>query len=314
MKSSNPVVSIVVLNLNGKDCLGKCLRSLFESKYENKEIIVVDNGSTDGSQDFVKSQFPSVKLIENQKNLGFGPGNNVGIKNATGDFVLFLNNDVLLDPDCIGILTTKMVQEEDIGVIGCKIYVGSLNKVIQHAGGTLDPSGSGILIGYLEKDVGQYDEEKNVDWVHGAAFLVRKSVFKDVGMFDPIYYPIYHDEVDLCYRAKKFGYKIRYEPSAEVYHFEDIGSEKTFKTAFFRIRNTLIFACKYTSAIRLPLLPFLHVKIIINGLKSPKYHNMSKLKAIDLIIAYVKAFAWILESLPIIMEDRCAIKQKEVRA
>lgn len=298
------MVSIIILNYNGIDFLTKCLSSLSLSKYSNTEILVVDNGSTDGSQNIVRTKFPYIKLIENNKNMGFGSGNNIGIENSKGEFILFINNDVVLEPDCINLMVEKMIQEENIGIIGAKIYVGNLKETLQYAGGKIDPSGSGILIGYLEKDFGQYDTEKNVDWVHGATFMVRRKVFSDVGFFDPIYYPIYHDEIDLCFRASIFRYEIRYLPPAKAYHFEDITSKKTYKTAFFRIRNTLIFAFKFSSPFKLFLIPWLHVRIMINGLKSPKYRFISKTGTKDLVLAYFKAYLWILSSLPLIMQHR----------
>jgi GT2 family glycosyltransferase len=207
----------------------------------------------------------------------------------------------------------RVQSKKDFWIFGCKIYFGHLNKVIQYAGGKLDRSGSGVLTGYFERDYGQYDQESEVDWVHGAAFAVRKNLFDKIGHFDPIYYPIYHDEIDLCYRARKSGYKVLYVPAAVAYHFENTSSERISKTAFYRIRNTLIFAFKYYPVLSLFLLPFLHAKSIANGLRTPKYKQMPKVRILSLINSYITATIWILRSLPLIMQDRYLERQQRNR-
>lgn len=306
---SRSLVSVIILNLNRKFYLKKCLNSVLNSSYKNIEMIVVDNGSTDGSQQLVKKEFSEVRLIEINQNLGFGGGNNIGIENAMGNLLFLINNDVVLDPLCIEHLVEKALIRKDVGVFGCKIYFGYLENVLQHAGGILDRSGSGILKGLLEKDLGLYNVESEVDWVHGAAMMIRKEVFEKIGLFDLIYYPIYHDEIDLCYRARKAGVKVLYVPLAIVHHYETVKASKTLKTAFLRIRNQLIFVFKFYKLQDLLKLAFYEMKMVVNSTRSSKYENFSVGQKAEMLLALIKAFFWIIINLDILVMHRYSSRQ-----
>jgi hypothetical protein len=299
-----PLVSIIILNLNRKDYLEKCLQSIYNNSYKNCEVIVVDNGSTDGSQELVRKKFPYVKLIENSQNLGFGGGNNIGIKNARGDLLFLINNDVVLDHLCIQKLVEKSLLRKDVGIFGCKIYFGHLGNVLQHAGGILDKSGSGTVRGLLEKDSGFYDIDCEVDWVHGAAMMVRREVFEKVGIFDRIYHPIYHDEIDICYRARKAGFKVLYVPKAVVYHYEEAKGLKTLKTAFLRIRNQFIFVFKFYNIRDLLKVPFYEMKMVLSRSRSPKYRAFSVDQRVKMLLAFVRAFLWVIGNLDVVLAHR----------
>lgn len=309
MYTDEYLVSVIILNMNRKSYLRKCLNSVLNSSYKNLEVIVIDNGSTDSSQTLVKKEFPKVKLIENQQNLGFGGGNNIGIKNARGKLLFLINNDIFLDHLCIEKLVEKAMSKEDVGIFGCKIYFGYLNNILQHAGGILDNSGSGILRGFFEKDSNLYNIEYEVDWVHGAAIFIRKRVFEEIGLFDTIYHPIYHDEIDLCYRAFKSGFKILYIPTAIVYHYESVKSLKTLKTAFLRIRNQLIFVFKFYKLKDLLKLPFYEMKMVVNSSRSSKYEDFSVGQKAEMLLALMKAFFWIILNLDILMMHRYSSRQ-----
>lgn len=302
--SSYPLVSTVILNYNGRELLRNCLRSTLRSRYPNLEIIVVDNGSMDGSQELVKREFSNVKLIENNQNLGFGGGNNIGIENASGDLLFLINNDVVLDHLCIQRLVEKALLRGDAGIFGCKIYFGYLKNVLQHAGGILDKSGSGTVKGLLEKDVGLYDIDSEVDWVHGAAMMIRREVFEKIGTFDRIYHPIYHDEIDICYRARKAGSKVLYVPKAIVHHYESAKGLKTLRTAFLRIRNQFIFVFKFYNARDLSKVPFYEMKMVLSRFRSPKYKAFSVDQKAQMLLAFVKAFLWVIRNLDVLLTHR----------
>lgn len=264
-----PKVFVIVLNFNGKEDTRDCLDSLKSliADRGSVEIVVVDNGSTDGSVEAIKKQilgskFP-VHLIENQENLGFAGGNNVGIKFALekgADFVLILNNDTFVDPNLVGQLLRVAGPDKKAGVLGPKIYFASgfeyhqgrykpsdLGKVIWYAGGKTD--WENILFshrGVDEVDQGQYDQVEETGFVTGCAMLVKKEVFEKIGFFEERYFA-YLEDVDFCERAKKAGFKLVYAPSAFLWHkiartSGGIGSEVQ---DYYLTRNRLLFGFHY---------------------------------------------------------------------
>lgn len=299
MKS--PLVSVVILNLNGKELLRSSMRCVLASEYENLEVIVVDNGSTDGSQEMVKNEFPLLNLIENKTNLGYGEGNNVGIRKSRGEFILLLNNDAEVDRNCICELLKAARKDEKIGILGCKVYFADSN-LIQHAGGKITNSGA-PLIGYLDVDTGQFEQECDVDWVIGAAFMVRRKVFDTIGLFDPIYTPIHYDDVDLCYRADKSDFRVVYVPRAIAYHHEkDISRvvSKDPRRVFLRNRNRLIFIFKNFPVTALVKWPIYELQRALISASSGETESFSFKGGRGLL----KAYLWIISNLNTIIKSR----------
>jgi GT2 family glycosyltransferase len=246
LANQQPSVSIIVLNINGTNDLRRCLDSIDRLSYANREVIVVDNGSTDGSQDMVRLEFPWVHLIDMKQNMGYGGGNNEGARVSRGSFLFFLNNDIILTSGCLDELIAASIRCPDCGILGCKVFYCDEAHTLQHTGGILHRSGSGIMLGQFEDDMGQYDKERRVDWVVGAAWLVRREAFRRVGGFDLIYHPIYHDEIDLSYSACRLGYNTLYCPQSVIYHCEDLeGKAASLRRAYLRYRNKTIFMMKH---------------------------------------------------------------------
>lgn len=222
-------LSVIILNYNTKNLLRDCLKSVLASTRPYKiETIVSDNGSTDGSIQMVKTEFPQVRLLENNANLGFSKGNNVAIKVSQGRHIMLLNSDTVVQPDAFEKMIAKTDQDSKIGAIGPKILL---------ANGELDPSarrnfpnpanaflrlfGLSKLSNY--NITGPIDQEMEVEAIMGACMLVPRSVVDKVGMLDEEFF-FYGEDLDWCYRIKNAGYKIVYYPTAEILHLKSASS------------------------------------------------------------------------------------------
>jgi len=243
METESPLISVVVLNWNGNRTIEECLKSLSEQTYHPLEILVVDNASTDGSADLVKVKFPEVKLIVNEKNLGFGGGNNVGIRASNGKYIMMLNNDTRLDPRCIEELRNSIEKDNRYGVCASKILLEYEDNLIDAAGIVVCPDGLSIGRGRLENG-DKYDEETEVFFASDCACLYRREMLDDIGLYDEDFFA-YADETDMGWRAHLAGWKCIYNPKAVVYHFHSAssGSYSPFK-AFLVERNRIWVAVK----------------------------------------------------------------------
>jgi GT2 family glycosyltransferase len=215
---SLPLISLIIVNWNGRELLDSCLRSIRSCTYPKLEVIVFDNGSTDGSQRIIKESFPFVRLIENHHNIGYALGNNSAVNAARGEYFFLLNNDATIEPGCIDHLVGVALDNEKAGILGCKIYLAGVGeRTLEHAGGVLFPTGYTANRGYMERDTGQYDDICEVDYVVGAAMMVSKRLTNRVGLFDRTF-SLYYEDTDLCQRAKKAGFKVLYVPMAKAHH------------------------------------------------------------------------------------------------
>jgi GT2 family glycosyltransferase len=213
--------SLIFLNWNGRDYLSQCLPSAFALDYEEEyEVIVVDNGSSDNSVEFVRRQFPQAGVIENGRNLGFAGGMNVGLRAARGEVGIILNNDVILRPGWLTELLAPMAADPRIGIAGCKIFYPD-GKTLQHAGGIIrSPRMVPEHFGYREVDEGEYDELRDVDYVTAAAMALRLDMLEQIGYLDVGFFPIYYEDTEICYRARDAGYRVVYVPRATMIHLE----------------------------------------------------------------------------------------------
>lgn len=211
-----PFVTLLVLNYNGKKYLPSCLESLFKTDYPKFEVIVVDNCSSDGSVEFIKKGYPNVKIIQNGENLGYACAINSAMEMIESEYVVFLNNDIVVEPDWLKQLILYVCMK-DVAAVNPKILFLGNEKVVNAAGGNCDVYGVGWNRGNGEFDKGQYERVEEVFYVNGAAMLTKKSVWKDVGAFDERYF-LYGEDLDWCWRARLKGYKLLYVPSAKIYH------------------------------------------------------------------------------------------------
>lgn len=214
MKNINfPLVSIIVVNWNGGEVFRDLLKSLSKITYSNWELIVVDNGSTDGS-----FQLPSnIKLIRNRTNLGFARANNQGYKISKGEYTLLLNNDTRVSEDFLGILVNRMKSDPSIGVIQPKIFLMDNPKFLDNAGSFLTRIGFLQHWGFMEKDGLGFNKEREIFSAKGACMLIRREVIEKVGLFDDDFFA-YFEESDFCWRVWMNGWRVLFFPKAVVYH------------------------------------------------------------------------------------------------
>ena len=214
------LVSIVIVNFNGLQLLRGCLVSLKKNPYKNTEIIIVDNGSTDGSVEFIKNlkfKIGNLKLIKNKRNLGFSQANNQAIRKAKGHFVLLLNNDTVTTPNFLKVLVDKIRSDNLIGVVQPKIIFLD-NKRLQSGGAFFTFLGFLYYFGYSQNpEEKKYNQAMPVFSANGACILIRKEVIDKVSLFDKDFFA-YYEETDFCHRVWLAGYKVIYEPGATIYH------------------------------------------------------------------------------------------------
>lgn len=211
-------ISIIIVSYNTRDLLVGCLNSIFEFLDADMfEAIVVDNGSSDGTCLLLKSNYDNIKLIENKSNLGFGRSNNIGAQVARGKYLWFLNSDTFLIDGRITDLVEAMDANEEIGVAS-PFLVMEDKKTEQVGSYGNNPSILTLLKNHAVKNAEKNSKEFfRVDWVTGAAMLVKRSIFNQVGGFDDRFF-MYYEDVDLCMEIRRAGYKVTYWPKYKVVH------------------------------------------------------------------------------------------------
>ncbi len=238
-------VAVVILNWNQEAETRDCLASLRRCAYPAARIIVVDNGSRDGSPERLAAGFPEVDFLRQAVNLGFAEGNNVGIRAAlaagAGGIVL-LNNDTLVDPGFLEPLVAALERDPAVGIVGPKIYCDPDRDTIWSAGGRLDwREGRQFHLGAGEPDRGQYDAETDVDYVSACCLLARREVFEQVGLLDPRYF-IYFEETAWSVRATARGFRIRYVPASRIWHKVSAAmGVASPNSTYYMTRNRLLF-------------------------------------------------------------------------
>ena len=243
------LVSIIILNWNGKEDTIECLESLKKLDYPNYELIVVDNGSTDGSCEILKKNYPYVKLIENEKNLGVATGYNLGIYQATGEYILLLNNDIVVDRSLLKELVSVLESNPEIGIVGPTMYYYDDPKRIWvgGGGGIYWNKGKTSLLRTNEIDNGDFDEITEVDYIAGCALLTKRDLFEEIGYMDTKYFA-YWEETDWCVRVHKAGYKVLYVPKAKIWHKISATSKKISGFAEYHLtRNMFWFMRKHAT-------------------------------------------------------------------
>ncbi len=246
-----PLVSIVLLNWNGKEHLRTFLPSVLASTYANKRVIVADNGSTDDSIIFLKQNFPQVELLISPFNEGFAKGYNTALRQVKSDFYVLLNNDVEVTPGWIEPIIELMEADKDIAVCQPKLLDYNNRLQFEYAGacgGWIDtlgyPFARGRVFEQLEEDQGQYQTAQACFWASGASMFVRADIFNKVGGLDE-YFFAHQEEIDFCWRIQLAGYKVYIEPRSVVYHLGGGTLSKGNRLKnYLNFRNNLVMLAK----------------------------------------------------------------------
>ena len=221
-----PSASIVVVSYNTSAHIGACLLSLLQLDYPRVEIIVVDNASSDGSVELIRSRFPDVEVVELPANKGFAGAASVGLFMASGEVVATVNPDVRLHPGWLTAVASTLQSRGEVGVVGSKILYPN-GRTIQHAGGVVNyPLATTSHIGRGEPDEGQYDHARDAQFVTGAALAMWRTIGRALKFFDDEYFPLYYEDVDLCRRAQRDGLRVIYQPRAVAYHEESVTMDR----------------------------------------------------------------------------------------
>ncbi|MCG6536882.1 MAG: glycosyltransferase family 2 protein [Syntrophales bacterium LBB04] len=242
------LVSVVILNFNGKTCIERCIDSVLAQDYAHLEVIVVDNGSVDGSPELIKRKYKEVLLVENGRNLGFAAANNIGIRYTRGIYTVVMNNDTELESTCIGMMKKAIEKDARYGACASKIYLESDHDLLDAAGIVIFRDGLSIGRGRLERG-DFYDREEEVFFASGCCFMARRSMLKDVKLgneyFDEDFF-MYADDTDLGWRARLRGWKTIYTPQARLYHAHSAASGSYSPLKAFHVeRNRIWIAVKY---------------------------------------------------------------------
>ncbi|MEL6987288.1 MAG: glycosyltransferase family 2 protein [Bacteroidota bacterium] len=284
-----------MLNYNGKVHLDNYLSSVIHFKPNNAEIIVVDNASTDDSVTYLESAFPEIPLVVLDKNYGFTGGYNKGLSQINAKYYVILNSDVEIKSSWIEAIIDKMDKDESIAAYQPKIL--SLKKPSHFeyagaAGGWMDSLGypfcRGRVLELAEKDEGQYDTEQDIFWATGAALVCRADAFNAFGGFDEDYFA-HMEEIDLCWRWKNAGYKIKSLPSVEVFHLG--GGTLQYDSPnkiFFNFRNSLFTLFKNEKGSK--LLWLFPLRLVLDGLAGLQFIAKGKVKLCFKIIEAHFAF------------------------
>jgi GT2 family glycosyltransferase len=238
-------VSVCIVNWNTKDMLANCINSLLDKTCGiSYEIIIVDNNSADGSAEMIRHCFPQCKLVDSKQNLGFARGNNLGFREATGKYILFLNPDTILITNAVYGMFMFLEAHDDVGAVGSKLL--NQDKTIQFTCARTYPTllnqlsdlmmlnrlfPKSSLFSTIEMSYWDHNNSQYVDCLSGACLFVRKSLIEMLNGFDENIF-MYAEEVDLCFRIKKAGWKLYYLANEEIYHLDGASSKKRSEKYF----------------------------------------------------------------------------------
>ncbi len=300
-----PFVSIIILNYNGGDLVVQCLNSVLRIDYENFEVILLDNNSTDGSMTNVNNKFGSkqqVKIIMNKRNLGYAEGNNVGVMESNGEYLVFLNNDVIVDPNFLKELVIVM-KTDSIAAAQAKLMFMDHPTKFYSAGHYIDYFGMVHVLGEFEEDKGQFDNVYDIFGAHGAAFIVKRNLFLKVGGFDSDFFLLF-EESDLCWRFWLIGYRIVFVPKAIAYHKHGYAHKRSSfgresSLTYYFVRNRLNSILKNYSWSRLiTVLPFHAMLLLITFFMKINQRDFGSARAL------IRALVWNVRNSRVSIEKR----------
>ena len=275
-------IAVVILNWNGSKLLKQFLPSVVKYSPE-AEIYVADNASTDDSIAFVKANFPKVKIVKNESNLGFAQGYNEALKHIEAEIFALVNSDVEVTENWLKPILETFKNEPEIAIIQPKILDFKRKEYFEYAGATggfIDKYGypycRGRIFETLEKDNGQYDDNCEIFWASGACFFIRSSVFNQLNGFDDDFFA-HQEEIDLCWRAFNKGHKIKYISQSVIYHVggATLQQGNPIKTKL-NFRNSLLMLLKNLP--KKQLFPVIFIRLLLDGIAGIQFLFQGKFK------------------------------------
>jgi GT2 family glycosyltransferase len=291
-------IFVLILSYNGKLLLEDSISTYLANEYPNFEVVVIDNGSSDGTKDWVEKNYPKVFVLRTEKNLGYSGGFNLGLeyafKEKNADCVVVSNNDVKADKKVISALVEVARTDDKIGFVTGKVYYYDQPDVLQTVGKKEDPvRWNGGQIGKHEKDIGQYDKIEERPFSDDIFTLVSKKLYDEIGGYDLTFF-LQCEEYDWQARAKNAGYKIMYTPYAWIWHKESmtIGKASPLK-AFYDTRNPMIVILKYRSPAFYRRYFWLHFrKDVIKSSLSVILKDLEIKKALKIWAGFLSGLYW----------------------
>jgi len=262
----SPSLTIIVLTWNNFGDTAECLQSLRKLNYPHYNVVLVDNGSTDGSVERLHLEFPEVKLIRNSENLGYAAGNNIGLEYALSknvDYIILLNNDTVVDVNLAAGLIKASHEIGNLAIFGCVNYYYNDRKRVQFSGGLFNWKTGDIIDQTRHKiDEGQFQLLKEVDTVAGSCLFLPTTIIKTVGLFDNRFFLTF-EESDLCCRVKKAGYKVYTYMGAGVWHKVSVSGQAHKKglniLKYYAVRNRFLFLTRNSPKHFLPISVTYHI-------------------------------------------------------
>ena len=304
--------AVVILNWNGKKMLERFLPSVTAHTQGDAEVIIADNGSTDDSLDFVRAQYPGLRIIELDKNYGFAGGYNRALQQVKADYYVLLNDDVEVTPGWIEPVVAQMQQHPDTAICQPKLLMYDQRDTFEYAGGAggfLDKYGypfcRGRMFTSLEQDNGQYNTPSEIFWASGAAMFVRADVWHQLGGLDDDFFA-HMEEIDFCWRAKNAGYRVEYCPQSTVFHVGGGTLPKSNpRKTYLNFRNNMALLYKNLPKRRLAWV--MCSRIVLDYVAGFKFLMEQKPKEFIAVVDAHKAFyKW----LPQLKKKRQGLKQQ----
>ncbi len=308
-----PKIAIVILNYNGIYFLKKYLPTVLQYS-EGAELIVADNASSDGSVDFLQREFPQIRLLINKKNAGFAGGYNWALSQVKADYYVLLNSDIEVTPGWIWPVVELMEKDEKIAACQPKIRSVHEKDHFEYAGasgGFIDrwgyPFCRGRIFEELEKDMGQYDDVREIFWATGACLFVRANLYHALGGLDDDFFA-HMEEIDFCWRAKNAGYKIMVQPASVIYHVGGGTLPKNSpRKTYLNFRNNMMLLFKNLTPRELPKVVFF--RLFLDGVAGVRFLFQGHFKD---ILAIVKAHFYIYAHLGLLTRKRKRLRPHAV--
>lgn len=287
--NQNSLISISVVNYNGEVFLPAFFASLFKQTYSNFEVIFVDNNSSDGSIDYVKKNFPQVKVIENKDNSGYAEGNNIGLRHSKGDYILILNNDTILKEDLIEKLLQAFSEIPNLGAVQPMVHLMNTPEKLDACGSFWTSTGFNYHYGiYKSADLPLYNKSFPVYGIKGMCMMIPREAIEKVGLFDADFW-CYFEETDFCHRLLLAGYECWYYPKTYILHYLG-GSSKKKKSSFIQFHSFKNRLCSYLKNLGpVELMKTLPVYFVFNIVWSVAF--LLRLDFENFLVVY-KAFWW----------------------